>query len=321
VGGLVGHSGGSITASYTTGTVSGNDCVGGLVGENDGSITSSYSTGSVSGEHRVGGLVGENGGSLTSSYSSGTVNGKYWVGGLVGYNRDSITASYSTGSVTGIEGVGGFVGDNTWGSITTCYSTGSVSGSSRVGGLVGLNGDNITSGFWDIETSGQATSDGGTGATTAEMHSLSTYLGAGWDFVDEIENGIDNIWWINEGQDYPRLWWELSISADHPDYDEWLEVGEPVCWCFSRQCHGDTDGKPQGKQQYWVSTDDLDVLIAAWNKPFSEIEGQTVNNIPLICADFDHKAQGIENYRVSTDDLDILIAHWNKANAPAADCP
>ncbi len=37
----------------------------------------------------------------------------------------------------------------------------------------------------------------------------STYLNAGWDFIDETENGTDDIWWILEGQDYPRLWWEL----------------------------------------------------------------------------------------------------------------
>ena len=29
-----------------------------------------------------------------------------------------------------------------------------------------------------------------------------------WDFVGETENGTDDIWWIDEGQDYPRLWWE-----------------------------------------------------------------------------------------------------------------
>ena len=26
--------------------------------------------------------------------------------------------------------------------------------------------------------------------------------------VDETENGTEDIWWIVEGQDYPRLWWE-----------------------------------------------------------------------------------------------------------------
>jgi len=37
---------------------------------------------------------------------------------------------------------------------------------------------------------------------------IGTIIEAVWDFVDETENGTDNIWWINEGQDYPRLWWE-----------------------------------------------------------------------------------------------------------------
>jgi hypothetical protein len=44
---------------------------------------------------------------------------------------------------------------------------------------------------------------------TGEMRTASTLLNAGWDFMDEVENGTDDIWWILEGQDYPRLWWEL----------------------------------------------------------------------------------------------------------------
>jgi alpha-L-fucosidase len=118
----------------------------------------------------------------------------------------------------------------------------------------------------------------------------------------------------------------MSLSLDKCDpgwgpYNDWVKVGEPVCWRYRRQCHGDADCKPQGKQKYWVSTNDLDVLIAAWNKTFAEIEGETVNGVPLICADFDHMPQGKQKFRVSTNDLDILIANWNKANAPPADCP
>jgi hypothetical protein len=297
VGGLAGLSSGHIIDSYCVGTVNGGwgTNVGGLTGYSDGKITASHSAATVSGSG-TGGLVGRNSGSITLSYSTGTVAGEYGAGGLVYSNNGSITNSYSTGAVTGIEGVGGFVGYNE-------------------------EPDNTSSSFWDIETSGQTASSGGTGLTTAEMQTATTFLEAGWDFVDEIENGIDNIWWIDEGKDYPRLWLELSISADHPDYDEWLEVGEPICWCFSRQCHGDTDGKPQGKQQYWVSTDDLDVLIAAWNKPFAEIDGENFNGTALICADFDHLPQGKKQYRVSTDDLDILIANWQIADRPDADCP
>ena len=41
------------------------------------------------------------------------------------------------------------------------------------------------------------------------MQSAGTFLEAGWDFLGERANGTEDIWWILEGQDYPRLWWEL----------------------------------------------------------------------------------------------------------------
>jgi len=28
--------------------------------------------------------------------------------------------------------------------------------------------------------------------------------------ADETSNGNEDIWWILEGQDYPRLWWEAA---------------------------------------------------------------------------------------------------------------
>jgi hypothetical protein len=97
-------------------------------------------------------------------------------------------------------------------------------------------------------------------------------------------------------------------------------VGQPACWLNARHCHGDADGKAQGEENFWVSTNDLDILIAAWNKTYAEIGGQTINGVPLICADFDHAAQGSNQFRVSTNDLDILIANWQLPNQPAADC-
>jgi hypothetical protein len=99
------------------------------------------------------------------------------------------------------------------GRISMSYSTGAVSrdvaGNVSVGGLVGFGFGSATSCFWDTQTSGQGTSEGGIGKTTAEMQMASTFLEAGWDFVDETANGTEDIWWILEGQDYPRLWWEL----------------------------------------------------------------------------------------------------------------
>jgi len=100
------------------------------------------------------------------------------------------------------------VGRNDWGSIATSYSSASVTGTAEGGGLVGGYGGAVNSSFWDMQTSGQTSSSGGTGKTTAEMQMASTFRNAGWDFVDEAANGTEDIWWILEGQDYPRLWWE-----------------------------------------------------------------------------------------------------------------
>ena len=164
VGGLVGDnsSGGAITASYATGSVSGIDHVGGLVGYNSSGITASYATGSVSGIDHVGGLVGRNisGGAITASYATGSVSGIDHVGGLVGDNRSNssgITASYATGSVSGRDNyAGGLVGFNNSG-ITASYATGSVSGDNFVGGLVGgnLSGGAITASYATGSVSGR----------------------------------------------------------------------------------------------------------------------------------------------------------------------
>jgi hypothetical protein len=155
----------------------------------------------------------------------------------VGERDDSstITNCYSTGSVSGSSDVGGLVGINacfyiSCGSISNCYSTGSVSGSSDVGGLVGGGYGNTTvsSSFWDTQTSGQTTSAGGTGETTAEMKTLSTFTSAEWDFT--------SVWVLPMGQ-YPMLFlrqagdlnldgrvdmFDFAIFAQH-----WLEGIEP----------------------------------------------------------------------------------------------
>ena len=143
-GSLVGiNSSGTISASYATGSVTGNGSsakVGGLVGENSGTISASYATGSVTSQSAVGGLVGENHGTISASYATGSVTGtRGFVGGLAAWNSGTISASYATGSVSGSYAVGGLVGTNGWGIINTSYATGSVTGVSAVGGLVGLN--------------------------------------------------------------------------------------------------------------------------------------------------------------------------------------
>jgi hypothetical protein len=161
----------------------------------------------------AGGLVGYNeGGTLTNCYSTGAVRGiGSEAGGLVGFDiGGALTHCYSTATVSGAAwGSGGLVGFITsCGTVTRCYSAGAVSGTGNVGGLVGYTGEAVIASFWDTQTSGQARSCGGTGKTTAEMQTAKTFLDAGWDFVGEAADGTEDIWWIDEGKDYPHLWWE-----------------------------------------------------------------------------------------------------------------
>jgi hypothetical protein len=217
IGGLIGQSTCIVSNSYSTGRVTGDFIVGGLVGDSGIMVSNSYSTGTVTGNWMVGGLVAENSGTVSNSYSTSDVIGETAdVAGLVGFNVGNVQNSYSTGSVTGSMYVGGVVGNN-WGNVSYSYSTGTVTGNEEVGGLVGRNlvGENIqgtvTNSFWDTETSGQTTSAGGTGKTTAEMKNIATFSGAGWNILAVASPDLRNlsyIWNIVNGATYPFLSWQ-----------------------------------------------------------------------------------------------------------------
>jgi hypothetical protein len=98
------------------------------------------------------------------------------------------------------DNIGGLVGANLNNSIISyCYSTGFVG--SGISGMVGYQtSGQINNSFWDIQTSGSEwniTNEGATGKTTAEMKTLSTFTGAGWDFT--------TIWGMDAGENdgYP----------------------------------------------------------------------------------------------------------------------
>jgi hypothetical protein len=86
-----------------------------------------------------------------------------------------------------------------------------VTGATLVGGLVGVNIGTISNSFWDTETSGQSTSDGGTGKNTTEMQDITTFSGAGWDIIAVANPGTRNpsyIWNIVDDETYPFLSWQ-----------------------------------------------------------------------------------------------------------------
>jgi hypothetical protein len=212
VGGLVGgNSYGSVTNSYSSGNVTGEQgYAGGLIGSSYGLVSDSHSDSAVTGGYFIGGLMGHNGGTVTGSYSTGNVNGSTnGVGGLVGWSYGTISDSYSSGDVIGTVYVGGLVGENA-GPVSRSYSTGNVTGSEHVGGLVGVieGVGTVTDSFWDTETTGQSTSAGGTGKTTAEMKDIATFSGAGWNIVTVGNPSTRNpayIWNIVNNVTYPFL--------------------------------------------------------------------------------------------------------------------
>ncbi len=214
-GGLAGYVVSSnITNCYVTGTVGAQyDKVGGLIGAIwNGNITECYSTASVSGGNSnssgyyAGGFVGHNdeGAAFSKCYSTGSVTSYDYIGGFIGVNdANTIENCYSRGNVSGKTGSssgGGFAAVNN-GTMSNCYSTGSVSMTNSGGFIYDNQGaGTISNCFWDTQTSGKSSSDGGTGKTTAEMKTASTFLDAGWS------NAIWNLDTRNDG--YPYLDWE-----------------------------------------------------------------------------------------------------------------
>ncbi|MCF8368554.1 MAG: hypothetical protein K9G76_05890 [Bacteroidales bacterium] len=214
-------------------------------------ISNCYSTGTVIGDRHVGGLVGSLSyysarSNVNNCYSECTVSGRSSCGGLIGYSyRCWVTNNYAKGSVSGDYDIGGLVGEISGsGGVVRCYSTGAVSGVTK-GGLIGSSEANITYSFWDIETSGCTTSAGGTGKTTAEMKTLSTYTSETWDFMIETENGVNDFWGINalDNEGYPFLDWQGFLHAQTPlgegslEAPYQIEILENLYWmsCYSEE--------------------------------------------------------------------------------------
>ncbi|MCK5642397.1 MAG: hypothetical protein KAJ19_16440, partial [Gammaproteobacteria bacterium] len=193
----------------------------GLLGE--GTVNKCFvSGGIVSGGDRIGGLIGRvlmDDVRISESYSSAEVNGYLAVGGLIGFvnSTGEISNCFASGDVNGDKSVGGLLGLVYDITVRNSYSTGHVTANSYAGGLIGREsyGTTIRDSLWDKDTSGQTTSDGGIGRTTAEMQTEGTFTGQGWDFVGESANGQGDVWRMCiDDVNYPRLNWEFASGGD-----------------------------------------------------------------------------------------------------------
>jgi filamentous hemagglutinin family protein len=167
----------------------------GDVGFGSGVATSSFGTA------YMGGLVGQMYGGaaanvgLTDAYATGKVNAVVTnggsnatlrVGGLVGETQISLQRSYATGAVT-------------YGGFTT----------TAAGGLVGRSANTaltVGNSFWATDSTGQATSDGGTGQTLSQLKELATFPATGNDAWSIASTGsAGTTWRIYEGFTTPLL--------------------------------------------------------------------------------------------------------------------
>lgn len=209
------------------------DYIGGLCGEilfQFSSVNRCSVSGSVRGGEEsqfVGGLCGRNfSGTISQCFAEGEFYGDLCAGGLCGYNEyGTIVDSYSSSSIekaSSSRNIGGFCGLNAYdgASILRCYSSGAVSsgfGSNNIGGFCGGNAGQISSCFWDMESSGLSTSAGGTGKTTIQMKTLSTFSDVGWDF---------STLWQMDG--YPVLKPLFFLSVEGGDGDGYYTAGSSV---------------------------------------------------------------------------------------------
>ncbi|MCF7796464.1 MAG: T9SS type A sorting domain-containing protein [Lentisphaeria bacterium] len=195
--------------------ITGGNYVGGIVGwHNDGTISYSYTTGSVHGKHDeleiygydVGGIIGtNNGGTISNSYSTASISGYGSIGGLVGDNSFStMSKCYAAGSVSGTEDTGGLVGNSSGSDVDDSFWDKTTSGqSSSSGGGTGKT----TSEMKDLATFTDVSTDG---------------LNSAWDFETNPNNDTaNNDYWdmdltgsTNSG--YPFLSWQNGTDTSLP---------------------------------------------------------------------------------------------------------
>jgi hypothetical protein len=322
--GLFGYidSGGSVSnVGLIDNDLSGNGYVGGLVGVHRGVVSKCYATGTVTAAGIVGGLMGWNYGTVKNCYATGIVSGNGIVGGLVGenykgWNVGIMENCYATGDVSGTSDIGGFVGRN-GGIVEKCFATGSVSGDQYVGGLVGYNyGVTASNSYWDTETSGQSSSSGGIGKTTAEMKKQSTFVD--WDFT--------NIWAIKEDVTYPYFQWQITnqppvadaggpyeanecseITFDASDSSDPDDDELQYRWDFDNDGEWDTEYSTDPTATHtWDDdySDDVTVLVTDGTETDTATALVTINNVAPT-ASIDDVVQPYSEFIMPTDILEF----------------
>ena len=210
-GGVVGYGSGRVTIInvHVQGVIqTDGSSIGGLVGEGDDNCDISYSSVdlviTVTAGSRQGGLLGRSEtATIVQSFSKGSIVGGTNSAGLVCLNDNHlyIRDSYSWMSVQGTFGYGiiSSIAIAGYSQILNSYQKAlldNIGGSQLIGGS---GNPHVTNIYWGMDTSTLSSSTYGTGLDATQIKQKSSFVG--FDF--------DDVWYIDEGIDSPRLRWEL----------------------------------------------------------------------------------------------------------------
>ena len=147
-------------------------------------------------------------------------------------------------------------------SIINCYSASEIIVlDHNGGGLIGADKKGRYSGcFWDftinplLNDAGNGDKLGIFGQTTINMQKTTTFTDQGWDFVNETENGTEDIWYIYENQSYPRLRWQnhIPVADAGPDRIAYADPNALACITLDASVSYDADNDPLTYYWSWI---------------------------------------------------------------------
>jgi hypothetical protein len=210
---------------------------------------------------------------IRRSAAGGRVDGFHDVGGLIGSGEGVIiTDCYATAEVIGVYAVGGLIGHHAAscdccaghrvGEVHMSYAAGPISAETRCGGLIGVYDAEciVNSCFWDVEATGVAHSDGGTGLTTAELQSRQRLRDAFWWFMP---NALGAFWVVRGDRDYPRHGWQCLLGDDDDADLDWRDFAA-LADHWGRSDVSFWRGGMDLTEDGFVDAGDLDLLADRW---------------------------------------------------------
>lgn len=170
---------GEIRNAYATGVVKGFFFAGGLLGINSGGLVSNtYSAGEVifwPFEFEQG---------LEEDFPAGDINENFAIGGLIGFNSEEEGGPPPIFAKS--------TGEFNWNDINDFAQNGIILQEEP-------DNNNVRNSFWDIQSTRQDTSSGGTGKSTGEMREQDTFTNTSNEGLEESWD-FNNLWTIRTGE-------------------------------------------------------------------------------------------------------------------------